>query len=276
MSPHSDISSHRLETKEFGMLSSPNASTKTHHPACPIGRTYIGYAAMLLGVASNIPFTLLTMHFDYPGVLREPAIEVLAAFATGGPGLILTWYAYGLSALAIVPLGLAFAFGWPRWRDTPGLAIGSAIAAGFAGITQAIGLFRWVFVVPSLARIAADPDASVAAKAAAASAFDLMNLFGGVTIGEHVGQVLTCFWVLLVVISQCRRPRRIELAAAFLGILTILGIGIGLGEGLAIALGQDGSLFGIATSLGFMALTLWLIATGLTYILPDRTFVSEH
>lgn len=234
-------------------------------------RFFIGGAAIVLGIVSNIPFTILTLRFDYPSILRQPASQVLMVFEQGGPDLVLTWYAYGLSALAIVPLSLAFAFGWPRWREWPAIAIGSAILGAMAGLTQAIGLFRWVFVVPSLARVATDPNASAAAKAAAVSAFDLMNLFGGVTIGEHIGQALTCFWVLLVVVVQWRAKRRIDRVAALFGSLTIAGIGLGLGEGLCLALGLDGSSFGLATSVGFMALTLWLLATGTGFILRDAS-----
>lgn len=254
-------------TKELDKLSAKPIQNAWRLSRPPTPRFLIGCVALALAFASNLPFTVLALKFNYPSILRQPASEVLRAFAAGGPELIFTWYAYGLSALALVPLSLAFAFGWTRWREWSGLAIGSAIIGSLAGLTQAIGLFRWVFVVPSLARAAMDPNTS----AAALSPFNLMNLFGGVTIGEHMGQALTCFWVLLVVLVQWKGSRIIDRASAPLGIITIFGIGLGLGEGLCLALGIDGSGFGLATTIGFLGLTLWLIATGLGFLLRERT-----
>ncbi|HWA20926.1 MAG TPA: hypothetical protein VG735_00860 [Caulobacterales bacterium] len=50
---------------------------------------------------------------------------------------------------------------------------------------------------------------------------------------------------------------------AGIGFATALAIVLGTGEGLAIALGQSGEPFSLATIAGFIGLTLWLIATGI-------------
>lgn len=218
-----------------------------------------GAAAILLAVAFNIPYVILAATFDYPGILRDPASEVLKRFAEGGPSLVLTWYAFALTALALVPFALALSLTHARINRAPALAIGAAVTGALAGILQAIGLLRWVFAVPPLAEQAATPDQSPIIDAAASEAFLMLNLYGGVAVGEHLGQLLTALFMVLVAAMQFSEKRR---AASSIGVLAAAAIIIGSGEGVAIALGENGGLFSIATIIGFVGLTIWLIATG--------------
>lgn len=225
-------------------------------------RRRIGAAAIALAVAFNIPFALLAAGFDYPQILRAPAAEVLARFTAGGAGLVLVWQAFLLSALALIPLAIALAFSRPGWQQRPILAIGAAITGALAGLTQAIGLSRWVFLVPHLARQHAEPGSTDMRRAVAEGMFDTLNQWGGVAIGEHLGQLLTCLWLLHLLLAQLGEAGRLARAAAWFAGLGILGIGGGLGEGLALALGRSGEGFGLLTSAGYLALTLCLIAAG--------------
>ena len=50
---------------------------------------------------------------------------------------------------------------------------------------------------------------------------------------------------------------------AGIGFLAALAIALGTGEGLAMALRQSGEVFSLATIVGFLVLSLWLIVTGL-------------
>ncbi|MGC5198465.1 DUF4386 family protein, partial [Aphanothece microscopica] len=179
--------------------------------------------------------------------------------AEGGPALILTWHAFALAALALVPLALALSVDRRRMAETPGLAIAAASFGALAGLTQAVGLWRWVFVVPTLARIQADPASTAEDQAAAARAFEVLNLYGGVAIGEHLGQWLTVFFVASLSMLQWREGSRIT---SGLGGATALVIAVGTTEGLAIALGRSGDPFALFTIAGFLLLTLWLMATG--------------
>jgi hypothetical protein len=223
-------------------------------------RPLTGACAIALAIVFNIPYAFLAATYDYPDVLRRPAGEALDLFASGGTPLILTWHAFALSALAIAPLAMALSLTPVRIAEKPGLAIGAAIMGAMAGLAQAIGLWRWVFVVPGLARTHADPETSLDAKFAAERAFDLLNQYGGVAIGEHLGQWLTAFFVLMLALLQWSERKRISAA---LGLLTALAIAVGTGEGLALALGQSGEAFSLATIAGFLGLTFWLIATGI-------------
>ena len=221
------------------------------------GSRWLGLATIALAVLFNVPYALLAAIFDYPAILREPARAVLARFAEGGPGLLLTWYAFALAALALVPLAVGLTITSARLALRPALAISAAIAGALAGLTQAIGLVRWVFVVPDLSRAAASSDPAIVQ--GAITTFSLINAYGGVAVGEHVGQLLTALFAGLLALLQLGDGQR---RTAVLGFVTMALLAIGTGEGLMLALGQDGSLFALGTIAGFLALTAWLIATG--------------
>lgn len=63
-------------------------------------------------------------------------------------------------------------------------------------LAQLVGLLRWVFVVPGLAAAYLEPTSSEATRAAVEVSFAMLNQFGGVLLGEHVGQLFTIFWML--------------------------------------------------------------------------------
>lgn len=223
-------------------------------------RPLTGAGAIALAIVFNIPFSILAATYDYPDVLRRPAGEALDLFSAGGADLILTWHAFALSAFALAPMAIALALTPERVAAKPGLAIGAAIMGSLAGLAQAIGLWRWVFVVPGLARVHADATSSPDAKVAAERAFDLLNQYGGVAIGEHLGQLFTAVFVAMLAALQWGERKRISASFGFVAALAIV---IGTGEGLAIALDQSGAMFSLATIAGFLGLTVWLIATGI-------------
>jgi hypothetical protein len=223
-------------------------------------RPVTGLSAIALAIVFNVPFSILAASYNYPDVLRGDAGEALELFAAGGASLILTWHGFALSALALAPMAIALSLTPARVAAKPGLSIGAAILGALAGITQAMGLWRWVFVIPGLARTHADPNATADAKLAAERAFEILNQYGGVAIGEHLGQLLTALFVLLLAFVQWSEKARISAA---LGFITAAAVAAGTGEGLALALGQSGELFSLATIGGFLGLTLWLIATGI-------------
>lgn len=223
----------------------------------------LGLSAIALAIAFNIPYTVLAMTYNYPDVLRGSAYDALDLFAKGGASLILTWHAFAVIALALMPFAMAVSLTAHRLHHHTGLAIGAAIAGALAGLTQAMGLWRWVFVIPSLARTHADPTSSPEAKAAAERAFEILNLYGGVAIGEHMGQLLTALFVVLFALIQWREAHKITAVTGFVTATTIV---LGTQEGVAIALGQSGEMFSMATILGYLGLTVWLIQTGITHL----------
>ena len=131
-------------------------------------------AGVLLIVAPlwfNIMFALLGKRFDYPAILRRPAAEILARFRAGGGSLILLWWAFMLSGLiliaAVVLLGQSLGF----WGIVP-LAVTIGV---LAGLVQMLGLLRWVYLVPSLARTIADPTVGADQRDASLAVFRAMH-----------------------------------------------------------------------------------------------------
>ena len=224
----------------------------------------IGGVLIAFAIAFNLPYAWLATHFAYPAILREPAGTILGAFAAGGPALILAWAAFAAAALLLAPLAVAVATVTRRegGGDTAAVAaIGIA-----AGLAQAIGLSRWVYAVPGLAATwtanAADPPLRMMIE----SSFLTLHQFAGVGIGEAIGQSLTAFWLIGVALQQWRHPRfgrAVALAGLAGGIVLLLGTV----EGLATVMTFDPGLFGLGALVGFLILTLWMIATGLSCLL---------
>ena len=163
-------------------------------------------AALLIAVpvAFNLAFFELGRAFDYPNILRKEPDEILRRFAAGGAGLILRWEALLLSALAMLPLValLAVALGASAALTAAAMVVGSA-----AALVQALGLVRWPFAVPELARryVAADGPDAAATRRAIEVTFATLHRLLGVGIGEHLGYLLTGVWTLL---SPHRSSRR--------------------------------------------------------------------
>lgn len=234
---------------------------KAHTMRSPL----LGASAIAMAIGFNLPYANLVAIYDYPDILRRPAAEALARFAEGGAALILTWHAFAWAALLLVPLSIGLALTAANRATSERLAIAAAITGALSGVAQAMGLWRWVFVIPGLARRHAEGDG--AAKATAEGAFDILNGWGGIAIGEHLGQWLLVFFVLALSAIQWRQGRRLSGGA---GLVTAVLIGIGTTEGVAMALGRDGSLFSLFTIAGFLGLSAWLILTGLGLIIARR------
>lgn len=144
----------------------------------------------------NIPYTLLIMNFDYPDVLRLPTAEILTKFQAGGNALIYTW-------LAFAWVGLPMLFGAIMLKrvlaDEQAPFLETATTLGVIGfIVQVVGLLRWVFVVPVLARLYTDPTTDSATQAAVAAVFTAVHQYGGVILGEHMGQLLIILWMSMI------------------------------------------------------------------------------
>ncbi|MFN0113121.1 MAG: hypothetical protein ACKVPY_00415 [Paracoccaceae bacterium] len=215
-------------------------------------RVFSGAAMIALAIGFNLPFARLAAIFDYPGILRRPAGDILATFAAGGPELILTWYAFSLAAILFVPVTLAHSLAAGRIARFPALAVAAALFGALAGLTQAIGLLRWVTVVPGLA---ADPQG--------ASIFAGIHAYGGMAIGEHLGQIFTAMFAGTTAALQLREGHKVTAA---LGALTAAVIATGAYEGVALVIGAEGAVFGFAAVAGYALLSLWMIASGVGLI----------
>lgn len=227
-------------------------------------------AALLLivvPIAFNLAFLDLGRTFDYPGILRREPAEILDRFADGGSGLLLRWQALLLSALAMLPLValLAIVVDAPVALTTVTIVIGSA-----AALVQAIGLARWPFAVPELARRyrAAAGAGDEAERRSIEVTFVTLHRLLGVGVGEHLGYLLTGAWTLLAGAS-------ILASTVLPGWLGVIGLPIGTAMLLG-ALEFVGSherhgwaLAGAIVPIAYIAWSLWLVAVGVVLLLSS-------
>jgi len=219
---------------------------------------------LALPAAFNVAFAVLAKTFDYPDILRRPTHEVLARFRDGGTKLLLWWWIFALTAAALAPLAVLVA---QALNDANGtLLIVGATVGVLAGLVQLLGFIRWPFLVPYLARVDADPDASPAQHEAVDIVFQSFNRYLGVAVGEHLGYLLTGTWTVLVGITFTQTT----LAPGWLGIPGII-----IGAVLALCslefvgpAERDGwKLAATLTPLTYIAWSLWLVACGIALLL---------
>jgi hypothetical protein len=163
------------------------------------GQLVTGGLLIVLPVAYNGLFTVLTRSFDYPDILRQPADQVLHRFAAGGSRLVLTWWAFAMSAVLLAPLAVLLS---ATLADADPTIRSLATATGLlAALVQFLGLIRWPFAVPHLARVATDPSATPGAKEAVDVTFQTLNRYLGVAVGEHLGYLFTGVWTALASVA---------------------------------------------------------------------------
>jgi hypothetical protein len=225
--------------------------------------TIAGVLLIAVPLAFNAAFALLAARFDYPDVLRRPTHEVLAAFRAGGTSLVLTWWAFALTAVLMVPLVvlLSHAIGD---ADATLLAVATTVGV-LAALVQFLGLVRWPFLVPYLARTAAAPDAGEARREAVDIVFQACNRYLGVAVGEHLGYLLTGAWTTLIgaaLIQTDAVPGWIGVAGIVVGPVLMLC-------SLEFVGGHEPAGWKVAeklTPVTYIAWSLWLVATGVAVI----------
>jgi Domain of unknown function (DUF4386) len=227
----------------------------------------IAAASLLIGVpiAFNLAFFELGRTFDYPNILRETPDVILRRFAAEGTPLLLRWQLLLLSALAMLPLVvlLAIVVGAGPTLTLAAVTIGSA-----AALVQVLGLVRWPFAVPELARryVAAEGRDAAPTRQMIELVFSTLHRLLGVGIGEHLGYLLTGLWTVLVAVSIVSTTA----VAPWLGWL-------GLPVGGALLLGSlefvgsnekaGWSLAGTIVPVAYIAWSLWLMSIGIALLL---------
>lgn len=159
-------------------------------------RQLTGLFFIVGAVLVNIPYTLLIMNFDYPDILRAPAGQILTQFQAGGSNLIYTWLAFAWVGLPML-LGAVMLRRVLASENAPFLEVATTLGVmGF--MVQVVGLLRWVFVVPVLAQAYTAPTATAVSQESVATLFLVVHQYGGVVLGEHMGQLLIILWMGLI------------------------------------------------------------------------------
>ena len=204
-------------------------------------------------------FTGLQMTFDYPGILRHPAGEVLERFAAGGADLHAYWYLMFVAGVLLIVAAIAWAV--LNFKDSP---LEAALAGGFgvvAGLVQAMGLLRWTVLVPSLAATYTAPGATDLDKALAANSFDTANAYLGMGVGEHMGYLFTVLFTVMIALTIFKRWS----IMAWLGLVLAAGVAVGMLEPFGVPLAS------MINALSFTGWSVWALVLGVLILWRGRT-----
>jgi hypothetical protein len=209
-----------------------------------------GWLLIAGAIGVFIPYTILTIIFEYPDILRQDSGTILTKFHQGGSKLIFTWFAFALTGVPLIPAYILIG----QKLENRSTLIRTATVLGVTGlIVQMIGLLRWTFVVPVLAdSFVHATDEST--KHAAIITFKVIHQFAGVLLGEHLGQLFTILWTILMSVVFTRLkifPKWISM----LGYVSSFIYLMAQAELLATAIPG----FPVWNMAGFIGSTLWLI-----------------
>ena len=222
----------------------------------------VGVLLIALPVAFNGFFAALAAVFEYPGILRKPTAEVLATFRAGGSGLLLLWWGFAMSAVLFAPVAVLLS-AQLAGADATLLAVTTTVGV-LAAAVQFLGLVRWPFLVPYLAREA--DGASSTRLDAIEIVFQSFNRYLGVAVGEHLGYLLTGAWSVLVgaaIMQSTALPSWLGIAGIVIGaVLAACSL-----EFVGPFERHGWSLAGAVTPIAYIAWSLWLVAAGIVLLL---------
>jgi hypothetical protein len=153
----------------------------------------IGLLLIIGAIGVLIPYIILTIIFDYPDILRQETGVVLSKFHEGGNPLIWTWWAFAILGL---PLLVAYILLGQKLENKLSFIRWTTVIGVIGLVVQMIGLLRWTFVVPILANNFVMGNEIT--KEASKVGFQIIHQYGGVVLGEHIGQLFTIVWTILI------------------------------------------------------------------------------
>jgi hypothetical protein len=228
---------------------------------------------VLIGVAflAAFSFSMLTATFNYPDILDQSTAEVLSGFELAkAKNVVLYWYLFTLSALGLSVIAFLVSEDRRAAGHLSTLQRATALVGIAAGFVQAVGLSRWVFLVPELSlRYAAAENETL--RQAIEVQFATYHAFFGGGLGEHFGFALTATWTMLWSwdIERTPLPKSTKWIARA---GWPLSIGILLGC-LRVALPNQMAWLLDINALAYSLWLLWLIALGVNGLM--RRSLSE-
>ena len=197
-------------------------------------------------------FFVLSSSINWPASLDEPAGVNLPLILEERGAVIVGYGAYLAYSLLILPLAVMLYFALKGRGSSPLLAVATAVGA-VSALARALGIVRWLFLMPFLAEIYGDPASSPTTREAVEVAYAAFNEYAG-GVGELLGVALTgAVWVGLTSVALLHSGR----FPRWLGLLGLLAAALLL-PGLLSVVGLDvGSLFAVV---GGNVLLIWMLA----------------
>ena len=230
------------------------------------GRGVLRWTVLLLVLEPLLmyaAFFILSAAINWPASLGNPPSVNLPLILEQRGAVTLGYSAYLAYSLLILPLSVLLYFVLKeRGTSSPLLAVAAGVGA-VSAFARALGIVRWLFVMPVLAQTYVAPGMSEATRQVIEVTYTAFNEYAG-GVGELLGVALTgAFWVGLTSVALLRSngfPK-------WLGILGLLA-GALLLPGLLSIVGIDvGALFAV---IGGNALLLWMLALAVVLFLKSR------
>ena len=220
----------------------------------------IGLLLIAGAAGALLSFTFLSINFEYPDILRQDPGIVLTKFHERGPGLILNWWIF---AIAGVPLLIAYILIGQGFSDRPGFSRWMTTFGVISIIVQLIGLLRWVFVIPVIANSYTGSTDPVIQQSAIIS-FQTVHQLGGVLLGEHLGQLFTVIWTIMLSVAFMKLnffPKWVSWFGIFSAVIYFLA----QAELFATVI-SGFPVWSAAGMIGSSLWLLWLIIIGILFI----------
>jgi hypothetical protein len=225
-----------------------------------------GILLIVLPIAYNGLYTGLARSFDYPDILRRPTTEVLERFAAGGSKLVLTWWGFAMSAVLLAPAAVLVSH---VLADANRTVLSLATTLGvLAAIVQFLGLIRWPFAVPHLARTMTDPTTTSGTKDAVDVTFQTLNRYLGVAVGEHLGYLFTGLWTGAVGVALIQSDR-LHAAFGVVGLLLAPLFLLGSMEFVGANEKEGWRPAGAVVPIAYIGWSVWLLALGVGLLISD-------
>jgi hypothetical protein len=202
-------------------------------------------------------FLVLLPAINWPASLDEPAAVMLPLILEQAGPVFAGYASYLLHALLLIPMAVLLRHTLRMGPVLGGVAIALGVLAGFA---KALGITRWLFLMPGLALAYTDPAATEATQAAVAVVFDAFNAYAG-GVGELMGVGLFAgLWTVLLSVALIRLGR----GARILGLVGLVAAAL-LFTTLPSVVGMESALLltlsGILWQVWTAAVAVWHLRT---------------
>ncbi len=187
------------------------------------------------------PMIILGGAINWPASLDEPAAVNLPLILEQYPAVMVGYSIYLLYSLLFWPVGY-FTGRVIVGNEVVGNEVENGIfriASGFAAlsaIARALGIVRWLFAMPGLARLYTDPATSPELQASISVVYDMLNAYAG-GIGELLGvSLFAAIWLTLMGVLLLRSPEWpswlgyfgfVAAASLFVNLLNMINIDTG-------------------------------------------------
>ena len=232
-------------------LPRPADSTAAAASSQPAAARGLGALLIADALLSFAPVVVLGAAIGWPASLGKPAAEQLAAVHANADAVALGYGLYLLYSLLIAPLmiGLAVRVFGGLNRPLPATVAAFGVLSALA---RAIGILRWLTVMPALAaaHAAADP----AARAQIELVFNAVTAYGG-GIGEVLGVSLLMAVSLALLCAGALQRGGMPKALAASGVLVAVAL-----AALSLPEFRGPELMPVAVAVS--ALSAWMLAAG--------------